>query len=98
VKKRILENPACKNKICAEKDQHGVLAVGMSGLKDRPSVVSGSSIDKDSKDRIVTAVIQGVIESSHMNQEDRNMGEAVSHNPSQCWGCAGSWQHCWEHS
>jgi hypothetical protein len=41
--------------------------------------VTGSSIDKDSEDRIVAAVIRGVIESSRTNQEDRNVGEVVSH-------------------
>jgi hypothetical protein len=82
VKKKILESPACK-KLRAEKDQRGISAVGTDGgPKDSASVVTGS-IDKESEERIVSAVIRGVIESSRTNQEEgRNVGEITSHTPS----------------
>jgi hypothetical protein len=86
VKKKILEAPARK-KLRAEKDKRdisaiGVSAVGSGGSKDGVSVVTGSSIDKESEDRIVAAVIRGVMESSRTNQEERNVGEVASHTPS----------------
>ena len=45
-------------------------------------MVSGSSIDKESEDQIVSAVIRGVIESSRTNHEERNVGEVASYIPS----------------
>lgn len=81
VKKKILESPARK-KLRAGKDQRGISLIQTGGgLKDGASVVT-NSIDKDSEDRIVAAVIRGVIESSRTNQEDRNVGEVASHTPS----------------
>jgi hypothetical protein len=82
VRKKILESPARK-KLRTEKDQRGVSSVEKNvGSKDGVSVVSGSSLDKESEDRIVAAVIRGVIESSRTNHEDRNIGEVASHTPS----------------
>jgi hypothetical protein len=82
VKKKILESPARKKLRAEQKNQRGVSAIETGGSKDGASVVTGSSIDKDSEDRIVAAVIRGVIESSRTNQEDRNVGEVASHTPS----------------
>jgi hypothetical protein len=78
----ILESPACK-KLHAEKDKYNISAVETSGgPKDGASIVTGS-INKESEERIVSAVIWGVIKSSHTNQEGcRNMGEVTSNNPS----------------
>ena len=86
VKKKILDAPARKN-LRAEKDKRDISAIDVTSLrsggsKDGISVVTGSSIDKDSEDRIVAAVIRGVMESSRTNQEERNVGEVTSHTPS----------------
>ena len=89
MRKKILESPARK-KLHAEKDQLGVSAVETGGPKDGVSVATGSSIDKNSEDRIIAAVIRGVNESSHTNQEDRNLGEVASHTPSQHGSCDGA--------
>jgi hypothetical protein len=78
VKKRILDNPARK-KLRTEKEQRDVSAVGTGAAQSAPpsgaSVVT-NSIDKESEDRIVAAVIRGVIASSVTNQ-DRNIGEVA---------------------
>jgi hypothetical protein len=79
VKKRILENPARK-KLREERKKREVSAVGSGS--DRQNTVDGASvvtnsIDKDSEDRIVAAVIRGVMESSVTNQE-RNVGQVTT--------------------
>lgn len=63
LKKGILENPARK-KLREEKKQHEVSAgTAHNGPSDEASVVTNSIDNKESKDRIVAAVIQGVMES-----------------------------------
>ena len=60
-----------------------MLAVEMGGdLKDGVSVVYGLSFDKESEDRVVAAVIRGIIKSLHTNHEYRNVGEIASYTPS----------------
>jgi hypothetical protein len=83
VKKRILENPTRK-KIRAEKDQKRDISAVITGNQlqnDANSGIVTNSIDKESEDRIVAAVIRGVIESSRSNQgqeQDRSVGQVVS--------------------
>jgi hypothetical protein len=82
VKKRILENPARKKLREEKEQQRNVSALGLNGTQPPPpgdaSVVTGS-IDKESEDRIVAAVLRGVMASSLSNL-DRNVGE-VTTNP-----------------
>jgi hypothetical protein len=80
VRKKILDNPARK-KLKMERGQQkrDISAVGAGGQApiDSNSSVVTNSIDKESEDRIIAAVIRGVIESSRLNQ-DRNVGEVAS--------------------
>jgi hypothetical protein len=80
VRKRILDNPARK-KLRSEKEQQkrDISAVGAGGQVpiDSNSSVVTNSIDKESEDRIVAAVIRGVMESSRSNQ-GRSVGEVAS--------------------
>jgi hypothetical protein len=79
VKKRILENPARK-KLREEKKQREVSSIvtgaGKKVSSDEASIVT-NSIDKESEDRIVAAVIRGVMESSVTNQE-RSVGQVTT--------------------
>lgn len=82
VRKKILENPARK-KLRAEREHRGVSAFVSGTPQSAPaqgSSVITNSIDKDSEDRIVAAVLRGVIESSRSNQ-GRSVGE-ISSQPS----------------
>jgi len=80
VKKRILENPARK-KLREEKAQRDVSAVA-SGASQPSSTGAGTvvtnSVDKEIEDRIVAAVLRGVMASSVTNQ-DRSVGEVSAH-------------------
>jgi hypothetical protein len=80
VRKRILDNPARK-RLRSEKQQQkrdiSAVGAGSQAPIDSNSSVVTNSIDKESEDRIVAAVIRGVIELSRLKQ-DRIVGEVAS--------------------
>jgi hypothetical protein len=78
VRKRILDNPARKKLREEKSQQRGVSAIG-SGLSQPPpsSDATHVSIDKESEDRIVAAVMRGVMASSLPNQ-DRSVGQVTT--------------------
>lgn len=72
-KRKILENPERK-RAKADKEKRKVATITSDGHSN-----ASSSIDKESEDRIVAAVLRGVIESSRTNEE-RIVGQS-SANP-----------------
>lgn len=79
VKKKILENLGHK-KLREEEKQRDFSAVGVGTAHKVPSdgaSVVTNSIDKESEDRILAAVIRGVMESLVTNQE-RGVGQVAS--------------------
>jgi hypothetical protein len=70
VRKRILDNPARKKLREEKSQQRGVSAIGSGQSHPPPSSdATHVSIDKESEDQIVAAVMRGIMASSLSNQD-----------------------------